>query len=160
MREHKYVYTERGSWNPCAKRGRIKMDGRNGGRSERGAMSYRVEVVTGEMQIFRWCLCKMIAKGGWERGEEFRLLSSFALPFLSLFVFFFFFLTSGLSARDKRELRAFRERASLVPRAKFDLMALRVDRSWSVCGLALSKCRLVVFEWIEIEFLRFEVLSR
>lgn len=53
MREHIYVYTERGGWNPCAKRGRIKMDGRNGGRSERGAMSYRVEVVTGEMQIFR-----------------------------------------------------------------------------------------------------------
>lgn len=34
------MYTERGGWNPCAKRGRIKMDGRNGGRSERGAMSY------------------------------------------------------------------------------------------------------------------------
>lgn len=30
------------------------------------------------------------------------MLSSFALPFLSLFVFFFF-LTSGLSARDKTE---------------------------------------------------------
>lgn len=37
-------------------------------------------------------------------------------------------------------------------------MALGVDRFWSVCGLALSKCRLVVFELDEIEFL-VEVLS-
>lgn len=41
---------------------------------------------------------------------------------------------------------------------KFDLVALGVDRFWSVCGLALSKCRLVVFELDEIEFL-VEVLS-
>lgn len=35
-------------------------------------------------------------------------------------------------------------------------MALRMDRSWSVCGLALSKCRLVVFEWMKSNFrLRF-----
>lgn len=101
----------------------------------------------------------MIAKGGEKEERNLDCYPVLRYPF-SLYLFFFFFLTSGLSARDKTELRAFRERASLVPRAKFDLMALRVDRSWSVCGLALSKCRLVVFEWIEIEFLRFEVLSR